>query len=115
MGSVVLQSQCLDNFWASFLPNGQIVSSKAADYSTAGWTRFAQDLGQRDSLVRYALLANALVLLGDQSGQQQMTVQGWRAYGKSLEMLARSLLTSNQGKGDELLVSSTLLAQYEVS
>lgn len=111
---VAIQSQCFANFWSTLLPNGQAFSCQAARYSTAGWTWVVQDLCQRDDLVRLALLANALGMLGEQSGQRSTIVEGWRAYGRALKMLARSLPTLGQTKGDELLTTSLLLAQYEV-
>ena len=111
---VGLQSRCIDNFWSSLLPNGRSFSSQAARYSTAGWHGVVHDLWPRDNLVRLALLANALGMLGEQSGQRWMIVEGWRAYGNSLQMLARSLPTVGAKKGDELLIASQLLAQYEV-
>lgn len=73
-----------------------------------------QGLCERHSLVRLAVVANALSLLGDQSGQGFIVVQAWHVYGRSLEILARSLPAMNDTNGDELLATSILLAQYEV-
>lgn len=112
--SMTMQSQYFNNFWSTLLPNGKIFSVQAARYSTAGWTGVVQDLCQRDGLVRLALLANALGVLGEQRGQRSVIVAGYRAYGRSLQILARSLSTMGEAKGDELLATSLLLAQYEV-
>ncbi|KAJ9616958.1 hypothetical protein H2200_000678 [Cladophialophora chaetospira] len=109
-----LQAQCLDNFWTSLLPNGLHFPSQAARYSTAGWTGVVQELDQQDSLVRLALRANALGALAKQSGQQSLTVEGWRVYGKCLQMLARSMPAKCNEKSNELLATSTLLAEYEL-
>jgi hypothetical protein len=72
------------------------------------------NLCERDGMVRLALQANALAVLGEQSGQQSTTIEGWRAYGRSLQILALSLVSRSEEKGDELLATSLLLAQYEV-
>ncbi|KAJ9637379.1 hypothetical protein H2204_004803 [Knufia peltigerae] len=114
LGSVAFQSQCLDNFWSSLLPNSREFPKSASNYSTAGWTRIVQGLCERHSLVRLAVVANALSLLGDQSGQGFIVVQAWHVYGRSLEILARSLPAMNDTNGDELLATSILLAQYEL-
>lgn len=73
-----------------------------------------QDLCLRDDLVRLTVLANALGLLGEQSGQRSMILEGSRAYGMALQALARSLPTAGQKKCDELFTASQLLGQYEV-
>jgi hypothetical protein len=108
-----LESKYFDVYWTSLLPNGQIFSPQAARYSTAGWTGVVQDLCQRDDLVRLALLANALGLLGQHSGQQPIIMEGWRMYGRSLQVLAQSLPAMSQGS-DRVLTTSMLLAQYQV-
>lgn len=73
-----------------------------------------RDLCQKDDLVRFALLANALLILGEQSKQRSVAVEGWRAYGRCLQMMARSLPAIAEERGDELLTASTLLAEFEV-
>lgn len=111
---VALQSQCFDNFWNALLPNQQAFSDQAARYSTAGWTEVVRDLCQKDDLVRFALLANALLILGEQSRQRSVVVEGWRAYGRCLQMMAQSLPIIAEERGDKLLTASTLLAEFEV-
>ena len=114
LAQVAMGSQCLDNFWNSFLPNGLSFSAQAARYSTAGWTEVVLELDRQDSPVRLALSANALASLGEQSGQRSVTVEGWRVYGKCLQLLAQSLPAKTGQESDELLATSMLLAEYEV-
>ncbi len=71
-------------------------------------------LCQRDKLVRLALLTNALGVLGEQSGQPSVTLEGWRVYGKTLQTLARSPPAQCNEKADQFLITSQLLSQYEV-
>ena len=108
------QSQYLGTFWSSFLPNGQAFSSQAALYSTARWFCVVQEQCEQDDLVRYALLANALGVLGEARGQRALKVQGVRAYGRCINLLARLIPTKLEEKGDEMIAASTLLAFYEV-
>lgn len=111
---MTLQLQCFDNFWSSLLPNGRTFSDQAIQYSTAGWLGKVQDFCQRDGLVRLTVFANALGMLGEQSGQRSMILEGWRTYGMALQALARSLPAAGHRKCDELLMASQLLGQYEV-
>lgn len=115
LSRMALQLQCLDYFWTSLLPNGRIFPDQAIRYSTAGWFGLVRDLCAQDCLVRQAVLANALGMLGDeQGGKHSMTMEGYRAYGLTLQLLARSLPAMGQTKGDKLLIVSQLLGQYEV-
>jgi hypothetical protein len=109
-----LESKYFEVYWASLLPNGQAFTPQAAQYSTTGWMGVVQDLCQRDEAVRLALLTNALGVVGQHSGQQPMIVEGWRMYGRSLQMLAKSLPARSQEGSDKLLAASGLLAAYEV-
>jgi hypothetical protein len=114
LNSSALQSQCLDIFWTALLPNSQEFSNTAARYSTLGWTPIVQKFCRQDGLVRLALLANAMGSLGQRHGVRSLAVDGWRAYGKSLQILAASIPTMGVEKGDELLAAAQLLAIYEV-
>lgn len=108
------QSQYFDNFWNFLLPNGKTFSSQAALYSTARWTCIVQEQCEQDDLVRAALLANALGVLGDASDQPSIKLQGLRAYGRALNMLARAIASKIDEKGEEIIAASTLLTLYEV-
>lgn len=108
------ESRYNEVFWTSFLPNGQGFSPRAARYSTAGWFGTVQGLCQRSESVRLALLANSLGTVGQATGQQQLVVEGWRMYGCSLQVLARSLAVMSREKSDELHATCCLLAQYQV-
>ena len=101
-------------YWTSLLPNGQVYSAQATRYSSLGWAGVVQDLWHQHDLVRLALLANALGLLGQHSGQQAMIMEGWRMYGRSLQLLAKLLPAMSKDKADILCTTSMLLAQYEV-
>ena len=121
----ILLEQCLETsawdskyfevYWTSLLPNGQAVSPRAAQYSTAGWSGVVQELCHQDSLVRQALLANALGLLAHHSGQHSIVMEGWRAYGRSLEMLSQSLSCMSQDSHAKMLATAMLLKQFQVS
>ena len=108
------ESRYCELYWASLLPNGEAFSPRAARYSTAGWTGVVQDLSHRDDMVRLALLANALRLLGQHSGQESIMIEGCRMYGRSLQLLALSLPAAGPETRDKLLTTSLMLAQYEV-
>lgn len=111
---VALESKYFEIYWDSLLPNGQAFTPLAAQYSTTSWIGVVQDLCQNDDAVRLALLTNALELVGQYVGQQAMIIEGWRMYGRSLQMLAKSLPASSQEGSDNLLAASGLLAAYEV-
>lgn len=108
------ESKYFEVYWTSLLPNGQVFSPQATQYSTAGWSGVVQDLCYQDNLVRQALLANAIGLLGHHSGQHSIVMEGWRAYGRSLQMLSRSLLSMSQENHDKILATTMLLKQYQV-
>lgn len=107
-------SQYFDNFWNFLLPNGKPFSFQASLYSTARWTSVVQEQYSKHDLVRSALLANALGVLGDASDQPSIQLQGLRAYGRALTLLARAITSKYDDKGEEVIVASTLLALYEV-
>ena len=109
-----MESKSFEIYLASFLPNGQPFPREAARYSTFGWTGVIGDICQQNPLVRHAVFACALAILGQQNGQLSMTVNGCRMYGKSLQALAQSILTMRQERSDTLHITSKLLAQYEV-
>ncbi len=109
-----VSARYLEIYWTSFLPHGQGFSPRAAQYSTTSWVGVVQDLCYRSDVVRFALLANALGLVGQQSGQASVIMEGWRMYGKSLHTVANALAAA-QGAGTEnLLAASGLLAVFEV-
>ena len=108
------ESKCFEVYWTFLLPNGQVFSAPATQYSTAGWSGVVQDLCHQDNLVRQALLANALGLLGHRSGQHSIAIEGWRAYGRSLQMLSRSLSSMSQDNHASIFATVLLLKQYQV-
>ena len=114
LAQAMLEAQYFDVFWASFLPNGRHFSLEAARHSTAGWGKLVPDLCQQSELVRMGLLANALGLLGRHSGHAPVIVEGWRCYGKTLQILAKSLPKMDEENWDKLLVASMLLSQSNV-
>jgi hypothetical protein len=109
-----LELKYFEAYWASLLPNGEAFTPRAAQFSTTSWIGVVQDFCQWDDAVRFALLSNALELLGQHSGQHEMITEGWRMYGRSLHMLAKLLPARTPGGSDKLLAASGLLAAYEV-
>ncbi|OQV03760.1 hypothetical protein CLAIMM_08763 [Cladophialophora immunda] len=93
LGCTALEAKYLDFYWTTLLPNGQPFPPRAARYSTTSWAGVVQDLCHRHSLVRLALLTNALGLLGQVSGRQQIIVQGWR-----LLLAAYELIQTGEGQ-----------------
>jgi hypothetical protein len=111
---MAVQSQCIEKFYSTLLPNGKRFSSQAALYSTAGWIGTEDGAYTKSSPVRLALLANALSVLGEESREHAMTVEGLRAYGRSMKVLARSLPVITADNGDDILTTALYLGQYEV-
>lgn len=68
----------------------------------------------QDDLVRSAMLANALGQLGHASGQPSVHMQGLRAYGRALNMLAGAIANKIDEKGEAIIAAATLLTLYEV-
>ncbi|KAF5536397.1 c6 zinc finger domain-containing protein [Fusarium mexicanum] len=104
-------------YWRFLLPkNGQQFPLQAARHSTTGWTQVVQELSQKNDGVRVGLLANALALVGQQTGQTSVVAEAWRMYSQTLQTLARSLPhVSEQGTAiDAKLMTSALLAAFEL-
>ncbi|OAP63364.1 hypothetical protein AYL99_02591 [Fonsecaea erecta] len=98
LGRPAVETKYLEFYWTALLPNGQPFPPRAARYSTTSWTGVVQDL----------------CLLGQVSGQQQITMLGWRLYGRSLQALAKSISANGHERNDGLLAASALLAGYEL-
>ena len=76
-----------------------------------------QDLSQKYDGVRLGLRANALALVGQQTGDLSVVAEAWRMYSNVLQTLARSLsriTVQKETTDDELLMTSALLAAFEV-
>ena len=113
-----LESNCFELYWASLLPNAVTFPRCAERYSTAGWANVVQGLILKDGfdVLRLALRANALTLVGQQHANQAIIAEGWRSYGASLQMLAKlvSRRTRDVQMSEKLLSAAMLLSQYEV-
>lgn len=114
LSAAALYSLYLDGFWSAFLPGGVACSKRSAECSHIGWSIPVQTLCERSGLVRFALLSNALGVLGQQSGKSDVRCEGLRLYGKVLQLFARSLPAREESGTEELLATSMLLGQYEV-
>ncbi|KAJ4045249.1 hypothetical protein NW753_009891 [Fusarium oxysporum] len=104
-------------YWRFLLPNnGQSFPLQAARHSTTGWTQVVQDLSQKHNRVHMGLLANALALVSQQTGQTSVIAEAWRMYSQTLQTLARSLPhISEQGAAiDPKLTASALLAAFKL-
>ncbi|KAK2933449.1 hypothetical protein FoTM2_007910 [Fusarium oxysporum f. sp. vasinfectum] len=105
-------------YWRFLLPNnGQSFPLQAARHSTTGWTQVVQDLSQKHNRVHMGLLANALALVSQQTGQTSVIAEAWRMYSQTLQTLARSLPhISEQGAAiDPKLTASALFSGVQAA
>lgn len=65
--------------------------------------------------MRATLLANALTLTGQRSGEPGLRQYGCRLYGSSLQAVARSLVDKKRRDWGGILAAFALLAAYEVN
>ncbi|KAL1895895.1 hypothetical protein Sste5346_004992 [Sporothrix stenoceras] len=96
------QEHYIGLFWEYYLPNGHQFSDEACGYTTCGWTRIAQDLcsnstGWNDSascirVVRLAIIANSLCMIGNQYQETHTVEYGYQAYGTALKQMRNILM-----------------------
>lgn len=110
------ECKCLEVYWTSLLPHGQMFPSEAARYSTTSWTKAVQDIYRQDPLVRVVLLSNAFTLAAEHAQHERISldVQARRLYGLALQMMTQSLLHQKRQDFARLLAAAGLLASYEV-
>ncbi len=105
----------LAHFWGSYLPNGQVFPSEAAQYATGGWTNVVQQLYPANDVLRKALLANGLSSLGHRDGQRWMIEKGIEAYGAAMAGMRRALAVQTPKSLSEGTVAAVrLMIMYSV-
>ena len=105
----------LGAFWNTFLPNSEPFSNKAAEFSNGGWTNVAQEVWQSDVLIRHALMANCLGLVGRRDGHPWMLQEGMRIYGITLNRVGLLLKEPNKVQSKTIALAPMMLSLFEVS
>uniref|UniRef100_A0A8H7NCB7 Zn(2)-C6 fungal-type domain-containing protein n=1 Tax=Bionectria ochroleuca TaxID=29856 RepID=A0A8H7NCB7_BIOOC len=108
------ENNVIDDFWASYLPNGCAPSEEAIKYSTYGWTSVAQNLHTEDPTIRIALLASALGMIGRQRNNSEIFQQSRKAYGKTLLAVEKSLRDPGKHEAHVVLTALRLVSFYEL-
>lgn len=109
------ENNVIDEFWASYLPNGRAPSEEVMKYSTYGWTRVAQSLHTENPIIRIALLASALGMIGRQRNDPEIFQQSRKAYGETLLAVEKSLRDPGKHEAHIVLTGLRLVSFYEVS
>ncbi|ERS95687.1 hypothetical protein HMPREF1624_07762 [Sporothrix schenckii ATCC 58251] len=111
-------------FWTAYLPNGEPFPDEASRYTTCGWTRIVREMcesqvttTETDSttdLVRLAVVANGLCMLGSQHRDTRMVDDGHQVYGRALQKMRAALqrFESTETKKLALLLTSRLLTMF---
>lgn len=99
-----VQEHYIGLFWRAYLPNGEQFSDEACGYTTCGWTRVAHAMcrdpaGWDDptngiSLVRLAIIASSLCMVGNQHHDAHMVEYGHSTYGLALQRMRKILSRS---------------------
>ncbi|CAK7210766.1 hypothetical protein SBRCBS47491_000890 [Sporothrix bragantina] len=118
------QDRHIGFFWQVYLPHGEPFPDEAGHYTTCGWTRVARDIcdgndGGSDSatVVRLAITANSLCMLGSQYHEPRMMKDGQQVYGQALLQM-RSVLQRHQSRENKmddklaLIIASRLLTVF---
>ncbi|CAH0023273.1 unnamed protein product [Clonostachys rhizophaga] len=107
------ENNVIDEFWASYLPNGCAPSEEVMKYSTYGWTSVAQNLHTENPMIRVALLASALGMIGRQRNDAEFFQQSRKAYGKTLLAVEKSLREPGKHEPHVVLTALRLVSFYE--
>ncbi|KAJ5591624.1 uncharacterized protein N7459_001993 [Penicillium hispanicum] len=108
------QMNMVGTFWATFLPNSQPFSLRAARFANGGWTNVAQEIYQDDTLVRHALMANCLGLVGRQDGHAWMVQEGMRIYGLTLNRVGMLLKQPDKVHSKTIVLVPMMLSLFEL-
>ena len=105
----------IGTFWHMFLPNSQPFSLQAAEHANGGWTNVAQEVYQHDPLVRHALMANCLGMVGRRDGQRWMVQEGMRIYGLTLSRIRALIQQPDKVHSKTIVLAPMMLSLFEVS
>ncbi|CAH0051292.1 unnamed protein product [Clonostachys solani] len=108
------EDNVIDEFWASYLPNGRAPSEDVMKYSTYGWTSVAQSLHTENPIIRIALLASALGMIGRQRNDPEIFQQSRKAYGETLLAVEKSLRDPGKHEAHIVLTGLRLVSFYEL-
>ncbi|CAG9975273.1 unnamed protein product [Clonostachys byssicola] len=108
------ENNIIDEFWASYLPNGRAPSEEAMKYSTYGWTSVAQNLHTESPIIRVSLLSSALGMIGRQRNDSEIFQQSRQAYGKTLLAVEKSLRNPSKHEAHVVLTALRLVSFYEL-
>ncbi|VUC26334.1 unnamed protein product, partial [Clonostachys rosea] len=100
------ENNVIDEFWASYLPNGRAPSREVMKYSTYGWTSVAQNSHTENPIIRVALLSSALGMIGRQRNNEEVFRQSRTAYGQTLLAVEKSL--RDPGKHEVHVIQTAL-------
>lgn len=108
------QLKIIDTFLATYLPNSEPFSTEATKYSIGSWVNVVLKLYKQSDLVRLALIANGLGIVGKQNRQPSMNLQGLSVYGQALNKLGLYLKSPQFTVDENLMVVPMLLCLFEV-
>ncbi|CAK7199311.1 hypothetical protein SEUCBS139899_001987 [Sporothrix eucalyptigena] len=119
--STAEQDRHVGFFWNVYLPNGERFPDEASQYTTCGWTCIARDICDKKNdeiaaVVRLAITANSLCMLGSQHREPHMIKDGQKVYGKAL-LHMRSALQRPPTLMDNklaLIIASRLLTVFTI-
>ncbi|CAH0047032.1 unnamed protein product [Clonostachys solani] len=101
-------------FWSTYLPNGRSASSDTAQFSLYGWTTLIQDLYDKSSMVRAAVLASVLGRMAEVENSPTIRRKSHELYGWTLLSLGRILREPSKHPCYLILSALKLLGFYEL-
>jgi hypothetical protein len=106
-------------FLSSYLPQGCTTSTEIPGFSTASWIIAASAAGQSHDrthgMLRLAVIACSLCMLGFQQRDDRVLAEGRIAYGRALLQLAKGLQNMSDTNRVTLIRTARMLSLFEVS
>lgn len=114
LGRFADQQKYVEFFWRAYLPHEENFSYEDASYTACGWTNVAKDIGDQEDVVKLAMAANCLCMLGSQHGETFMSKEGRLIYSNALGNMRYALQNPAGIDKNRLIIASRLLTLFMV-